>query len=74
MARNIGNMHAAKIPGAAGDFCHLVFFLPLQVDQRFEHFVGSGNDLGVRLETTLGDDHVGELVGIQFYVALHLLE
>ena len=40
-----------EIPGDAGDFC-LLPRLPLQVDQRFKHLVGSG------------DDPVGELVGV----------
>ena len=51
-----------KIPGGAGDFLRSVFFLPLHVDQRFEHFVGDRDDLRVALESALRDDHVRELV------------
>ena len=53
-----------KIPGSAGDFLRSVFFLPLHVDQGLEHFVGDGDNLRVALETALGDDHGGELVGV----------
>ena len=51
-----------KIPGVAGDFYCLL--LLLHVDQRLAHFVGDRDDLRVALETTRGDDHVGELVGV----------
>ena len=51
-----------KIPGVAGDFYCLL--LPLHVDQRLAHLVGDRDNLRVALETTRGDDHVGELVGV----------
>ena len=31
--------------------------LPLHIDKRFEHFITDGDDLGVGLETALGDNH-----------------
>lgn len=37
--------------------------LPLHVDQVLEHLVDRRDDLRVRLEAALGDDHVGELLG-----------
>ena len=40
-----------------------LFALPFQVDQRLKHFVGDRDNLRVRLEAALGDDHVRELVG-----------
>ncbi len=62
-------------PAKPGILSACLSILPLHVDQRFKHFIESGNDhLGVGLETALGDNHVSELVGTQFYVALHLLE
>ena len=51
-----------KIPGGAGDFLRSVFFLPLHVDQRFQHLVGDRDNLRVALEAALRDDHVRELV------------
>ena len=40
------------------------FFLKsaLHVDDRLEHLVADRDDLGVRLEAALRDDHIGELV------------
>ena len=48
-----------------------MLILPLHVDQRLEHFVGDGDDLRVALETALGDDHGGELVGDFSLAFLH---
>jgi hypothetical protein len=61
-------MNYTKIPGIAGDFYCLL--LPLHVDQRLAHFVGDRDNLRVGLETTLGDDHVGEPIIVQLYIAL----
>ena len=36
--------------------------LALEVGELLQHFVGGGDDAGVGLETTLGDDQVGELL------------
>jgi hypothetical protein len=47
-------------------------FLPLHVDDGFQHLVTYGDDFGVGLEAALGDDHVSELVG-DVYVRLLLL-
>ena len=48
------------------------FMLPLHIDDRLQHLVTYGDNLGVGLEVALGDDHVSELVG-DVYVRLLLL-
>ena len=37
--------------------------LPFHIDHGLKHLITGGDDLGVRLEAALGDDHVGEFVG-----------
>ena len=39
------------------------YLLSLHVDQVTEDLIGGGDDPAVGLESTLGDDHVGELLG-----------
>ena len=37
--------------------------LPLHLNQRLQHLIGHGDDLGIGLEPALGDDHIRELIG-----------
>ena len=37
--------------------------LPFHINHGFKHFITYRDNLGVGLETTLGDNHIGEFVG-----------
>ena len=53
--------------GAGPAACSLFamrLFLPLHVDDGLQHLVTYGDDFGAPLEAALGDEHVGEFVGI----------
>ena len=42
---------------------HQSIRLPFHIDERLEHLIADRDDLRVRLETALRDDHIGEFIG-----------
>ena len=60
--RETHNAQPPDTPDRRGRGCSAVERLALEVGELLQHLVGGGDDAGVGLETTLGDDQVGELL------------